>query len=615
MGNPPTAFLSELGQLVEARFFCSCPSAFERNCMQIRRGIAVSPGVAIGPAMLLGTETFRIPQRVISASAVDMELSRFRVALESVCEEIEHNERLARERLGDQYAAIFSAHLMMARDTQLLQQIEDLIRKYHSPEYSASQVLRQYAKRLEDLGGQYLSERSVDIYDLEKRLLRLLLGERREELAHLTAPVLVLANNLTPSETANLDRKFVLGFATEVGGHTSHTAILAGALEIPAVVGVGKFLRDVSGAETIIIDGSHGVVIVDPDPETLAKYRVLEARFQSQERRLNSQRELPCETGDGVPITVMGNIEFPAEAEPCRETGAAGIGLYRTEFLYLGSNREPTEEDHFQAYCQVLKAFPDHPVIIRTLDLGSDKMPGALRTAYPEGVNPALSVRSIRLSLQNLQLFKTQLRAALRAAEFGDLRIMFPLITTLLEFRQARMVLGDVIEDLEEQGVPFKRDVPVGMMVEVPSAAIMADEFAREVDFFSLGTNDLIQYTLAVDRADQGVAYLYREGDPSILRMIRMVVEAARKHGIPVSVCGQMSTSPMFLPLLVGMGIRQVSVTPHAIPELKEVIRKLTIERAEKIAARAMEFDVARDVENYLWGELKRLCPELMQLD
>lgn len=583
--------------------------------MLTRRGIAVSPGVAIGPAMLLGTESFRIPQRVISASAVEMELSRFRTAMEAVCQEIEHNERLARERLGDQYAAIFSAHLMMARDTQLVTQIEDRIQKQHSPEYAASQVLRQYAKRMQELGGQYLSERSVDIYDLEKRLLRLLLGERREELAHLTAPVLVLANNLTPSETANLDRKFVLGFATEVGGHTSHTAILAGALEIPAVVGIGKFLDDVSGSETIIIDGSHGVVIIDPDQETLVKYRNAEARFHSQERRLQSQRELPCETEDGVPITVMGNIEFPAEAEPCREKGAAGIGLYRTEFLYLESNREPTEEDHYQAYCQVLKAFPHHPVIIRTLDLGSDKMPGALRADYPDSVNPALSVRSIRLSLQNLQLFKTQLRAALRAAEFGDLRIMFPLITTLLEFRQARMVLGDVIEDLEEQGVSFRRDVPVGMMVEVPAAAIMAEEFAREVDFFSLGTNDLIQYTLAVDRADQGVAYLYREGDPAILRLIRMVVEAARKHNIPVSVCGQMSTSPVFLPLLVGLGIRQISVTPHAIPELKEVIRKLTIERAEAIAKRAIEIDVARDVESYLWGELKRLCPDAMQLD
>jgi phosphotransferase system enzyme I (PtsI) len=504
---------------------------------------------------------------------------------------------------------------MLARDPQLVEQVETRIRHKQSPEYAVSQVLGQYAKRLQNLGGQYLAERSADIFDLEKRMLRHLLGESREELGNLTAPVLVLAHNLSPSETTKLDRNFVLGFATEVGGHTSHTAILAGAMEIPAVVGIGKFLSDVSGSEMIIIDGSHGVVVIDPDEETLARYRHSEERFRSHSKRLSSLSQLPCETQDGVPITLLGNIEFPAEAEPCKEKGAAGIGLYRTEFLYLESNREPTEEDHYQAYCQVLKAFPGQPVVIRTLDLGSDKMPGALRAKYPESVNPALSVRSIRLSLQHLQLFKTQLLAALRAAEFGDLRIMFPLISTLLEFRQAKMVFSDVVEDLEEQGIPFRRDVPIGMMVEVPSAAIMAEEFAREVGFFSLGTNDLIQYTLAVDRADQAVANLYRSGDPSILRMIRNVVNAAKKHQISVSVCGQMSSDPVFLPLLIGMGIRQFSVTPHAIPELKEVIRNLTIEKAEKIAARAETLEVARDVENYLGGELKRLCPELTQLD
>lgn len=583
--------------------------------MLIKRGIAVSPGVAIGPAMVFGAESFRIPQQLISANVVDFELARFHAALDAACQEITQNEQLARERLGDQYAAIFSAHLMLARDQQLVSQIEERIRQQNSPEFAASTVLRQYAKRLRDLGGHYLAERSIDIYDLEKRLLRHLLGERREELSHLTAPVLILANNLTPSETANLDRKFVMGFATEVGGHTSHTAILAGALELPAVVGIGKFLDDVSGSQTIIIDGSHGVVIIDPDHETLEKYRASEARFRSYERRLQTLRALPCETKDGVSISLLGNIEFPAEAEPCRDKGACGIGLYRTEFLYLESNREPTEDDHYRAYCQVLNAFPGQPVVIRTLDLGSDKMPGELRAEYPDSVNPALSIRSIRLSLQHLELFKTQLRAVLRAAALGDLRIMFPMVSTLLEFRQAKMVLSDVVEDLEEQGVPFRRDVPVGMMVETPAAAVMAEEFAREVDFFSLGTNDLIQYTLAVDRADQAVAGLYRSGDPSILRLIRMVVEAGQRNNIPVSVCGQMSSDPMFIPLLVGLGLRQISVTPHAIPELKEVIRNLTIERAVSIAERASNLEVARDVENYLWGELKKLCPESMQLD
>lgn len=583
--------------------------------MQIKRGIAVSPGVAIGPAMVLGTENFRIPQRFLTASAVEFETNRFRRVLEVVCDEMSHDVNLARERLGDQYAAIFSAHLMLARDPQLIEQVEKRIQEKQSPEFAISQVLGQYAKRLQNVGGQYLAERSADIFDLEKRILRHLLGERREELSQLTQPVLVLANNLSPSETTRLDRKFVLGFATEVGGHTSHTAILAGAMEIPAVVGIGHFLADVSGSETIIIDGTHGVVIIDPDEDTLVRYRDSDERSRSRSKRLSSLSKLPCETQDGVAISILGNIEFPAEAGPCKEKGAAGIGLYRTEFLYLESNREPTEEDHYQAYCQVLKAFPDQPVVIRTLDLGSDKMPGPLRQKYPDSVNPALSVRSIRLSLQHLQLFKTQLRAALRAAEFGDLQIMFPLISTLLEYRQAKMVLSDVIEDLEEQGIPFRRNVPIGMMVEVPSAAIMADEFAQEVNFFSLGTNDLIQYTLAVDRADQAVANLYRSGDPSILRMIRNVVNAARKHEISVSVCGQMSSDPVFLPLLIGMGIRQFSVTPHAIPELKEVIRSLTISKAEKIAERAEALEVARDVENYLGGELRRLCPDLMQLD
>lgn len=575
------------------------------------RGIPVSPGVAIGQALVLGADSFRIPQRFVAIDAIDAEIARFRTALDAVCHEVELHEKLAADRLGPQYAAIFSAHLMMIRDVQLIAEIESLIRnKSFSPEYASSRVLRQYAKRFQNLGDHYLSERSADIYDLERRLLRHLLGERREELQHLTSPVLILANDLTPSETASLDKRYVLGFATELGGHTSHTSILAGAMEIPAVVGVGKFLSDVSGGEMTIVDGSDGTVIIDPDEETLARYRDSKARYQSFTKHLESLRQLPSETQDGVAITLLGNIEFPAEAEVCQRRGADGVGLYRTEFLYLDGQREPTEEDHYQAYCQVLRAFRDRPVTIRTLDLGSDKMPGALRAAYPEGINPALSLRSVRLSLKHLELFKTQLRAALRAAVHGDLRIMFPLISTLQELRQCKMVLADVVEDLEEHGVAFRKVVPVGMMVEVPSAALMAEEFAREVQFFSIGTNDLIQYTLAVDRGDPTVANLYRAGDPSILRLIRMVGAAARKQQIPVSICGQMSSEALFIPLLIGMGFRQFSVTPQSIPELKEVIRHLTIARAESIAARVETMETAVVIETYLRGELKKICPE-----
>ncbi|HET6422579.1 MAG TPA: phosphoenolpyruvate--protein phosphotransferase, partial [Planctomycetaceae bacterium] len=499
--------------------------------MLIKSGIAVSPGVAIGPALVMGADSFRIPKRFVSIDAVDMELARFHTAVETTCQEIELNETLAKERLGADHALIFTAHRMLVRDPKIILEVETLIReKCFSPEFAVSRVLRQYARRFQQLGNHYFAERADDIYDLEKRLVKQLLGEKREELDHLTAPVVLLAHNLTPSETASLDKKYVLGFATEAGSHTSHTAILAGALEIPAVVGIGSFLSDLTGGETLIIDGSHGTVIIDPDEETLAQYHASEERFRSANKRLESLRHLPSETRDGLRITLMGNIEFPEEAESAKQRGAEGVGLYRTEFLYLQSQREPTEEDHFRAYLEVLKAFPEQPVIIRTLDLGADKMPGNLKAEYPDGVNPALSVRSIRLSLTHLELFKTQLRAILRAAVHGDLRIMFPLVTTLLEFRQARMILGDVMEDLEEQGVKYNRDVPVGMMVEVPAAAILAEEFAREVDFFSIGTNDLIQYALAVDRGDPAVANLYRAGDPSILRLIRNVITAAAKY-------------------------------------------------------------------------------------
>lgn len=581
--------------------------------MELRRGIAVSPGVAIGSALVLGTEDFRIPRRFVRVDVVESEVARFKGALSAVCEEISHHEQLASTRLGKQYGAIFAAHLQLAQDPKLLKEIEDLIRqKSYAPEFACSRVLRAYAKTLQNLGDQYLAERATDLFDLEKRILRHLLNERREELTQLTEPVLVLAYNLTPSETANLDPKFVRGFATEAGGKSSHTAILAGALEIPAVVGVGAFLSDVSGGETIIIDGNQGVVIIDPDEGTLTAYRDTDQRFRTAATRLESLRELRSETKDGVAIHIYGNIEFPEEVEHCTERGAEGIGLYRTEFLYLGSDQEPTEEVHYQAYARVLEAFPGHPVVVRTLDLGAEKFPESMAHIIRETPNPCLGLRSLRLSLQYQALFKTQLRAILRAAKLGDLRVMFPLVSTLLEFRHARMILTDVAEDLEEEGVPFRSDIPVGMMVEVPSAALLAEEFAREVDFFSIGTNDLIQYTLAVDRSNLTVANLYSSADPSIFRMIRMVVQAAEKQNIPVSVCGQMSSDPVYTPLLVGLGVRELSVTPHTLPEVKQVVRNMTLAQAQEIADHVKSLDVARDVESYLRGERKKICPEVV---
>jgi phosphoenolpyruvate-protein phosphotransferase (PTS system enzyme I) len=579
--------------------------------MLTRTGIAVSPGVAISPAMLFGSQGFRIPQRFVSVDAVDSEVSRFHASVETVSDALGENERVAREQLGDQYAAIFSAHRMMLRDPKLNSEIESLIRtKCFSPEFAASRVLRNYAKTLQNLGNAYLAERAADVFDLEKRLLKTLLGEQRPELSHLTEPVVVLAHNLTPGETANLNRDFVKGFATEAGGHTSHTAILAGALEIPAVVGIGKFLADVSAGDVVIIDGNRGEVIIDPDEATVARYQDSLKQRETESERLAALNTIEARTNDNVRIQVLGNIEFPQEVAQCAKRGADGIGLYRTEFLYLGSDHEPTEEEHYNAYCSVIREMGDHPIVIRTLDLGADKIPGDIEEFRTKADNPALGLRSIRLSLRHLGQFKVQLRAILRAAVHGDIRIMFPLVTTLLELRRARMILADVIEDLEEENAEFRRDIPVGMMVEVPAAALLAHNFAREVDFFSIGTNDLIQYTMAVDRAEPSVASLYRAGDPSILRLIQMVIDAGRVEGIPVTVCGQMSSDPKFIPLLLGLGIRNVSVTPSSVPEVKDVVRNFSIDDAEQIAKHALSLDVARDVENFLRNELNRLCPD-----
>lgn len=583
--------------------------------MRIRRGIAVSPGIAIGPAFVLGADEFRIPHRFVDVDAVESEVERFHNAVGKVAAEIQANEALAAEHLGKQYAAIFGAHLQLIRDPKLQREVENRIRHNHqSPEYAVSQVLRSSAKELQSLGNPYLAERAADMFDLERGLLRSLLGEQRGELSHLTVPVVILAHDLTPSETASLNREFVQAFVTEVGGSTSHSAILAGALEIPAVVGVGDFLTELSGGETVIVDGDEGRVIVDPDEETLRDYREIARRQRRATEQIRSRVDQEAETTDGTRIFVFGNIEFPEESEHCKLRGADGIGLYRTEFLYLGATAERTEEDHYQAYLQVIRNFPEQPVTIRTLDLGADKIPGAMRHLYRDNTNPELGLRSIRVSLEYVELFKTQLRAILRVATEGDVRVMFPLISSVSEFRQAKMILRDVREDLEEQGIPFRRDIPVGMMVEVPSAAIMAEDFAREVDFFSIGTNDLIQYTLAANRADPLVAKYYNAADPSILWLLDRVLRAAEQARIPVTVCGQMSSDPKFVPLLVGMGLRQLSVTPQAIPTIKEVIRNMSLADAREITRRVRDLELARDIESLLRGESRRFLPDTHDL-
>jgi phosphoenolpyruvate-protein phosphotransferase (PTS system enzyme I) len=578
--------------------------------MQRLQGIAVSPGVAIGEALVMGNEGFRIPRRFVARDAVDEELLRLDAAFSASMQEVERNRDAVAVELGREYGAIFEAHLQMLRDPRLRGELEQLIRdRHYSPEYAVSRALRRYVKVFQSLENTSMAERATDILDIEKRLLRNLLGRRREEISSLTSPVLVLAHNLTPSEVANLDRQFALGFATELGGPGSHTAIVAQGMEIPAVVGIGNFLTDVSGGDMVIVDGDRGQVILQPDDDTLAWYRRDEEHHKTHEVELSALRDLPATTKDGVRIELLGNIEFPHEARQCLTRGADGIGLYRTEFLYLGVTAPPDEEVHYQAYSGVVKTMDNRPVIIRTFDLGADKV--TTQVVIEDEKNPFLGLRSTRLALRNLPMFRTQLRAILRASAVGDVRVMFPLIATLLELRQAKMVLADVMEDLDERGETYNRDIPVGMMVEVPSAVLMIDHFVEEVDFLSIGTNDLIQYTLAVDRSNKDVADLYSGSDPAVLKLISMAITAADRHRKPINLCGQMSANSTYTMLLLGLGLRKMSVAAAAVPEIKSLCRSVTLQQCRAVAERALTLENARDVTSYLRQELKTILPDL----
>ncbi len=581
--------------------------------MEIKRGIAVSPGVAIGPALVLDTEGFRIPQRFVPVTEVNEEIARLQQALAAAAAQTNETQQAVTAKLGGQYGAIFSAHALLLSDPGLLREIETLIRTQHfAAEYAVTRVMRRFAKAMEGIDDSYLSARISDLFDIEKRILTNLLGQRREQLHHLSESVIVLAHDLTPSETATLDTARVHGFATEAGGRTSHTAIVAGVLEIPAVVGLGKFVTDVSGGDVVIVDGNRGILILNPDEETLERYEQTRSQMQSFESGLTELRDLPAVTRDGVQVHLYGNIEFPHEAAHCLERGAEGVGLYRTEFLYLDKKSDPTEAEHFDAYLTVLKALgPTRPVVIRTLDLGADKFLPRSEVGHHER-NPFLGLRSVRLCLRNLTLFKTQMRAILRASASGDVRIMFPMISTLLELRQCKMILAEVKEDLEDEGIAFNPNLPIGTMIEVPSAAILAEQFAREVDFFSIGTNDLVQYTLAADRNNEAVASIYNPGDPAVLRLIDIVVRAGCKFKITVNVCGEMSGEPQYTMLLLGLGLRQLSATPHNIPEIKKIIRSVTLAESVAVTQEAMRLETARDVNNYLREQTRRIFPEVL---
>lgn len=576
---------------------------------QVFRGIGASPGVAIGRALVIEARRPRAKRASLDSTQVTAEIARLTKALDDTRHQImEVQGRIAAE-VGAQYGRIFDAHLLILEDRLLAEETIKYIRSHQvNAEYAVQEILepvRQAFSRVED---GYLRERRSDVDDVGDRILRNLLGQRPTIHVERPGEAILFAHDLTPSDTAALQRDSILGVATETGGRTSHSAIMARSLEIPAVVGIESICAHVKNQDTVILDGLEGLVIVTPDREILGHYHARKQHLEYVGRTLDKLGSLPAETVDGYRVRITANIEFPAELAQARAHGAEGIGLYRSEFLYLNRPDLPGEEEHFAVYRAVAADMQPRPTIIRTLDFGGDKLASAIHLASEE--NPSLGLRAIRLCLHQPALLRPQLRAILRASAFGPLRIMYPMISGVVEVRAANAMLEEVKAELTASGIPFDKAIQVGAMIEIPSAAVIADLLAREVDFFSVGTNDLIQYALAIDRVNEQVAYLYEPLHPAVLRMLRTVVSAAHNEGIWVSMCGEMAGDPLYSLLLVGLGFDELSMTPASIPLVKRMIRSITYSQAAGLAYRLFGSATAQEVEQLLRHEMRSRFPE-----
>ncbi|MBP3530809.1 MAG: phosphoenolpyruvate--protein phosphotransferase [Thermoguttaceae bacterium] len=586
--------------------------------MKIFQGIPVSPGVSIGPLTIVDS-AFRVRRRKIEPRQVEQELERLATAFPVAQAKLEANRDAVGRQLGKEYAQIFEAHLLILNDPKLRGKIEASIRDdFNSAERAVEKNFDQYAEMLRGLQDATYAERANDIVDVKTRLLGELLEANDDSGASNDGPTILAASNFTPSAASNLDPAKTLGIVAETGGLGSHTAIVATALQIPTVLGVGSFITQAVDGATAIIDGGAGRLILEPTDEMLRKYIAKRDVLRREKETLETNfASAQAKTQDGVVIKISGNIEFPHEASECRKNGAHGVGLYRTEFLYLAQNdgKLPDEETHFQAYKSVVEKMEGRPVVIRTFDLGADKLPEGLTFASEKEPNPFMGLRSIRLSLRNTEMFRVQLRAILRASVFGKIRVMFPLVSTITEFRQAKMIFRDVCEELAEENIPFDPDIPLGIMVETPATALMLELFVHEVDFFSIGTNDLLQYTMAVDRSNKDVNFLYEQECPAMIRLIKRVVDVAKMYGKPVSLCGQMGSSPANVMLLLGLGLRSLSVAPGMILQIKKVCGSVTIKECEEIAQNALFKETSSSMRVYLQSEFRRRFPETDEYD
>ncbi len=577
-------------------------------------GLGVSPGIAIGePVVHLAhpIAALRIP---IPKSQVENEVERFRDAVRRAARGIEKNAGKARERMGEEYAEIFEAHRMIARDPALVEQVEKLIRTHAvNAEWALEQVVAEFLKQFEGLGDGYLAERRLDLLDVAVQIQNILRGFDFGKLQELERPVILVADDLPPSQAVQLPLERVLGFVLETGGATSHTTIIARSLGIPAIVGAHGACQAALEARMAVVDAFEGRVIFDPDPAEVAEYESRNAEYTEQREHLVEVIEQPPVTRDGHRITLLANLDLPSEMREAKRWNAEGVGLYRSEFLYMRfAPGLPSEEDHYEHYLELVRLAEGKPVVIRTFDLGGKKL--AREVIGAQESNPILGLRGIRLCLRQRQFFGDQLRALLRVSgQFpaGQVRIMLPLISGLEEVRKTQCLVRQLTADLRKAGHRIPGKVPLGVMVEVPSSALMAERLAQEVDFFSIGTNDLTQYTLAVDRANEMVSELYRPSHPAILRLLEEVVRAGDHAGIEVSICGETASDPLMVPLLVGLGLKKLSMNPQALPVVRNLIRHLTFREAAHIARTALKLATASEVEEYLLERLAILFAKI----
>jgi phosphotransferase system enzyme I (PtsI) len=572
---------------------------------KVIEGIPASPGIAIGIALKYEKLKPKVVKKELKEEEVSGEIERFLMAIERSKSELRKILTLAVEKLGSKGAEIFEAQILMLDDKTIINKIIERIKEEKlNAEFIIQDEIEKYIKFMQDSGDDYLKERAHDLEDLKNRVIRNI--QQQKWLSRFDTSRIVVAENLTPADTILFSRNQVLGYATDLGGMTSHTAILARALKIPAVVGLKEATKSIKTGDLVILDGYKGILIINPEQDVVEEYQNKIKRIAEFERKLEDFKFVPAVTIDGKKITILANIEFPEEVNEALESGAEGVGLFRTEYI-ISNGTIPEEDEQFEEYLKVAEKVYPYKVVIRTFDVGGDK----IFRDYHREENPFLGWRGIRIGLDKPEILLSQLRAILRASVKKNVWVMFPMVSSIDEVREAKKYIDMAKAQLKEKNIPFDENIKVGVMIETPSSALMAKEIAREVDFFSIGTNDLVQYTLAVDRGNETVAKIFQEFHPAVLRLIQFVVESAQRAKIPVSVCGEMAADPFATVLLVGFGLDELSVAPKMIPEIKRIIKTIKFKDAKRISKRALVFKTQDEVKNFLMKELKGIIPEI----